>query len=171
MKQIILILLINTSLFSYYGHGQENKILFDSIKKDPVNTWTFEHKLNRGLDSIIIFKTGIVTTTNQPIFTITTLAEKRAADSIIEAGRKQKYPNPFAPTTSSLNYSLGKKSLFTITIFDTLCNEIIHLMNEELPKGDYNVNFSIYSILKPGVYFLEIKYLSQVQLRRLIVRE
>ena len=63
----------------------------------------------------------------------------------------QNYPNPFNPITeikftipSTNNPLLGgdeRGGLVTLTIFDVLGNEITTLVNEEKPKGTYDVEF------------------------------
>ena len=56
----------------------------------------------------------------------------------------QNYPNPFNPSTT-LKYSIPELSFVTLIVFDVLGNEIITIVNEEIPAGNYEVNFSVNS--------------------------
>lgn len=170
-KKFVLKLLTIHLLFLSYSYGQEIKISFDSIKKSAEPLLILRYNSTQTLDSIIIFKSGEIISTGFPVYTITTLAEKRTEDSTLETSKKQKYPNPWPAPTTSLTYHIEEESLFTIIVSDTLGNEIVKLLNEELPQGEYKVNFSIYGILKPDVYFVEIKFPGYLRSWKLIIRD
>jgi hypothetical protein len=67
----------------------------------------------------------------------------------------QNYPNPFNPETK-IQYSLPKKSIVTLKVYDVLGNEISTLVNEEKHRGTYNISFTG-SNLSSGVYFYQIR--------------
>ncbi len=171
VNRLIIYVLLTMGLFlSCSNNTQEKKALFDSIKNNSDYILTLNREdQNQTVDSIIIFQSGVVTSTGQPIFKITTKSEKRKTDSTNEA-RKKTIPNPFAPATNSLNYSLSEKSLFTIILYDTLGNEIEKLVNQVLAPGDYEVSFSIYYIMEPNVYLLETKSKGYNDFRKLIIK-
>jgi endonuclease/exonuclease/phosphatase family metal-dependent hydrolase len=76
----------------------------------------------------------------------------------------QNYPNPFNPTTT-LSFVIGHRSFVNLKVFDILGNEIATLVNEELPAGEYQVEFSAtggsasggntYN-LSSGIYFYKL---------------
>ena len=86
---------------------------------------------------------------------------------------EQNYPNPFNPTTkikftiplSPLLGGDGRGGLVTLKVYDVLGNEIATLVNEELPAGEYEVEFSAkggsasggdaYN-LPSGIYFYQL---------------
>ena len=86
----------------------------------------------------------------------------------------QNYPNPFNPSTkikftiplSPLHGGDGRGGLVTLKVYDILGNEIATLINEELPAGEYEVEFSgkggsasggnAYN-LPSGIYFYTLK--------------
>ncbi|MEJ5350436.1 MAG: T9SS type A sorting domain-containing protein [Melioribacteraceae bacterium] len=80
-----------------------------------------------------------------------------AKDYILE----QNYPNPFNPTTN-ITYSLPKTSNVTLTIYNSLGQEVAKLVNNQLQNaGKYTVtwNGKNYSgqTLSSGIYFYQLK--------------
>jgi hypothetical protein len=67
----------------------------------------------------------------------------------------QNYPNPFNPNTT-IRYVLKEFSLVQIKIYDFLGREILTLVNEEKPKGSYQVNF-FGGRLASGLYIYNMK--------------
>lgn len=66
----------------------------------------------------------------------------------------QNYPNPFNPTTV-IKYSIPKNGQVEIKVFDILGREVIQLVNEEKPAGNYEVTFDGAN-LSCGVYLYKI---------------
>jgi hypothetical protein len=66
----------------------------------------------------------------------------------------QNYPNPFNPTTT-IQYSLMKPGLVTLTIFDVLGRKVATLVNQTESAGLHSVNFDA-SRFSSGVYFYRI---------------
>ncbi len=91
----------------------------------------------------------------------------------------QNYPNPFNPTTKikfTLAYVIAsgtKQSQFvTLKIYDTLGNEIAILVNNELPAGEYEVEFNTSSIkLLPssGIYFYQLRAGEFIQTKKMLM--
>ena len=75
---------------------------------------------------------------------------------------EQNYPNPFNPTTrikySIPNFALGgvQGSQVVLKVYDVIGNEVVTLVNEEKPAGNYEVNFNS-SSLPSGVYFYKLQ--------------
>ena len=67
----------------------------------------------------------------------------------------QNYPNPFNPSTK-INFAIPKAGLITVKVYNILGKEITTLVNENLPAGNYSVNFSG-SNLTSGVYFYRLE--------------
>jgi hypothetical protein len=94
----------------------------------------------------------------------------------------QNYPNPFNPSTI-INFTIpsviatplerGKQSQsVTLRVFDILGNEITTLVNEELPAGEYEVEFNTLSInTQPssGIYFYQLSVGEFIQSRKMIL--
>jgi len=67
----------------------------------------------------------------------------------------QNYPNPFNPTTT-IAYSVGKKIIVRLTVFDLLGREVATLASGEHLPGRYTVAFDG-SNLASGVYYYMIR--------------
>ncbi len=116
-----------------------------------------------GFDEILIMAPGFPDYEN-PLGKVYIYSYKKITD--VKDNRKnipgqfklyQNYPNPFNPTTT-VQYSMDKEQFVKITIYDVLGREIVTLVNEEKPVGEYKVEFdaSKYN-LSSGVYFCELK--------------
>ena len=63
---------------------------------------------------------------------------------------EQNYPNPFNPTTN-ISFSLPKAGQVTLKVYNLIGQEVVELVNEELPNGVYAVPFDAKS-LSSGTY-------------------
>jgi hypothetical protein len=75
-------------------------------------------------------------------------------DNVLNYSLSQNYPNPFNPATS-IYYSVSEPGLVVIKVFDNLGREVKTLVNKEMERGNYKVEF-IASNLSSGVYFYRI---------------
>lgn len=78
---------------------------------------------------------------------------------------EQNYPNPFNPRTK-IGYSIRTRSYVVIKVYDLLGREIVTLVNEEKPSGNYEVNFNA-SNLPSGVYFYRLQAGSFVEIKKI----
>jgi len=67
----------------------------------------------------------------------------------------QNYTNPFNPSTT-ISYSIPKLSFVKLVVYDLLGKEITTLVNEEKPKGIYEVELNAKD-LSSGIYFYRIQ--------------
>jgi hypothetical protein len=77
-------------------------------------------------------------------------------DGTVPAALKleQNYPNPFNPVTS-IRFSLPHAGLVTLKVYNTLGQEVSTLLQEQLPAGSYEQEFSA-SALSSGIYFYRL---------------
>ena len=78
---------------------------------------------------------------------------------------EQNYPNPFNPSTI-IKYAISNKQFVQLKVYDVLGNEVATLVNEELPAGEYEVDFHsndnsdqsfrLVRNLSSGVYFYKL---------------
>ena len=80
---------------------------------------------------------------------------------------KQNYPNPFNPTTKIL-FEIPQQGFVSLKIYDVLGNEIITLVDEEKPAGNYEVEFDGTG-LPSGVYFFRIKANNFIQTKKMVL--
>ena len=67
----------------------------------------------------------------------------------------QNYPNPFNPNTV-ISFRLPVIGFVTLKVYDILGREVVTLVNEEKPAGEYEVEFDG-SALTSGIYFYRLK--------------
>jgi len=79
----------------------------------------------------------------------------------------QNYPNPFNPTTT-IQYSIPKRSSVKLKVYDLLGNEIAELVNEEKDRGVYSVSFDA-SGLASGIYLYKIQAGEFIETRKMIL--
>lgn len=86
-------------------------------------------------------------------FTLTDIKE----ETITPTGIKlyPNYPNPFNPTTT-ISFYLPAISYVSLKVFDVLGKEVLTLVNEEKPSGNYIINFNA-SSLASGVYLYKLQ--------------
>ncbi len=80
----------------------------------------------------------------------------------------QNYPNPFNPSTI-IKYSIKDAGLVTLKVFDLLGREVVTLVNEEKPMGEYSVNFNTNKNLSSGVYFYTLKCGKYTQTKKMLL--
>jgi hypothetical protein len=80
---------------------------------------------------------------------------------------EQNYPNPFNPSTT-IRYGLPNRSHVTLTVYNTLGQQVAFLQNGEQEAGYHDVKFDG-SGLSSGVYFYRIESGSFVETRKLIL--
>jgi myo-inositol-hexaphosphate 3-phosphohydrolase len=66
----------------------------------------------------------------------------------------QNYPNPFNPTTI-IQYTISSNQFVSLKVYDVLGNEVVTLVNEDQPGGNYEVDFDA-TELKSGIYFCKL---------------
>jgi hypothetical protein len=79
----------------------------------------------------------------------------------------QNYPNPFNPSTT-IRYVLPQKSRVTLSVINTLGQEVANLVNGEYEAGFHETTFDA-SGLSSGVYFYRIQAGEFVATKRLLL--
>jgi hypothetical protein len=71
---------------------------------------------------------------------------------------EQNYPNPFNPSTN-IGFTIAEREFVTLNVYDILGREVISLVNEELPAGEYQIEFGSNLIhqIPSGVYVYNLK--------------
>jgi len=79
----------------------------------------------------------------------------------------QNYPNPFNPSTT-IRYGLPQRSQVTLSVFNTLGEQVALLQNGEQEAGYHEIKFDAKN-LSSGVYFYRIQAEDFVQTKRLLL--
>jgi len=84
---------------------------------------------------------------------------------------EQNYPNPFNPATT-ITFRIPKACPVELKIFDLLGKEVITLVNEERPPGDYTVQWDGKDYRRQrvasGIYFGQLRAGGFAQTRKLV---
>ncbi len=88
-----------------------------------------------------------------------TTIEKEKSPTIKDFALYQNYPNPFNPSTT-ISYSIPQKEFVKLKIYNIMGKEIINLVNETQPSGNYKViwngtNQSGQEV-SSGIYFCQL---------------
>ncbi len=95
-----------------------------------------------------------------------TSVEQIESDILPEEFRlEQNYPNPFNPTTT-IRFALPQKSKVTLRLFDIIGREVVTLVDDELPTGEYKLVLEAGN-LSSGVYFYRLETPDFVMTRKL----
>lgn len=79
----------------------------------------------------------------------------------------QNYPNPFNPTTK-IQYYLPETGTVKIGLYDLLGNEVLSLINQEMPAGMNNIELNA-SKLASGIYFVKMDSKGKAQTIKITV--
>jgi hypothetical protein len=80
---------------------------------------------------------------------------------------EQNYPNPFNPTTT-INYSLPKDGYVELKIYNSLGQEIIALVNRQMPAGNHDVTWNAQDF-PSGIYFCKITFDAHSKMNKMIL--
>jgi hypothetical protein len=82
---------------------------------------------------------------------------------------KQNYPNPFNPSTK-ISYGIQEAGVVNLKVYNILGSEVVTLVNEHKPAGNYEVNFGK-NELASGVYIYRLTVNNFVQTRKMILEK
>lgn len=80
---------------------------------------------------------------------------------------EQNYPNPFNPVTK-IKFALATNEFTTLKVYDIIGKEITTLVNNQMEKGHYEINFDA-SNLPSGVYFYTLNAGGYKETRKMIL--
>ena len=77
------------------------------------------------------------------------------------------YPNPFNPNTK-IEFRIANFGFVSLKVYDVLGNEIATLVNNELPEGEYEIEFDAPG-LPNGIYFYQLKAGDFIQTKKMVL--
>jgi len=103
----------------------------------------------------------------RPLVEMVTSVQPLTTCSPQEFSLGQNYPNPFNPSTT-IRYGLPNPSHVTLTVFNTLGQEVVQLVNGEVEAGYHEVKFDG-SGLASVVYLYRMQAGGYVETRKLLL--
>ena len=85
----------------------------------------------------------------------------------IEFTLDQNYPNPFNPTTN-IQFQIPKDGHVTVSVYNTLGQQVATLLDEELKSGSHHVTFDATKFAS-GIYFYRIKAGDFTKVRKMML--
>jgi hypothetical protein len=79
----------------------------------------------------------------------------------------QNYPNPFNPTTK-IQYSLPEVANVKLSVYNSMGQEVIQLVNENQSAGKYIVDFNAQN-LQSGVYLYRLQTSKFVDTKKMLL--
>jgi len=79
----------------------------------------------------------------------------------------QNYPNPFNPTTT-ISFSIPKKGLVQLMVFDVLGRHVATLINKNVESGNYQIPFNG-SNLTSGIYIYRLRFNNKTYSRQMLL--
>ncbi|MGB5895936.1 MAG: T9SS type A sorting domain-containing protein [Ignavibacteriaceae bacterium] len=81
----------------------------------------------------------------------------------------QNFPNPFNPSTK-ISYGIQEAGVVTIKVYNILGSEVVTLVNEHKPAGNYEVSFGEVE-LASGIYIYRLTANNFIQTRKMILEK
>jgi hypothetical protein len=100
-------------------------------------------------------------------FTVTTASGVIGNETQLTFGLSQNFPNPFNPATQ-INYSLDKKGLVTLKVFDVAGKEVADLVNEIQNEGAYTISFNGENI-PSGIYYYKLTSNGNTEVKKMML--
>jgi hypothetical protein len=137
------------------------------IVHDPARSNGYSYIYNKSSISHSWFDKGGVAYTFYKSDSVSVFVENEFTEAILADNFKlyQNYPNPFNPITS-IQYTMSTRGFVQLKIYDILGIEVETLVDEEKPKGNYQVNWNAVN-LPSGIYFYQLKTVSNIQTRKM----
>ena len=133
-------------------HGDRLYVSYDLDTRDSV---THEED-GKGQAIVCVYELRLTSTATRP--------PDRVPDQL---WLEQNYPNPFNPLTT-IRYGLPQRSHVSLTVYNTLGQQVSELVGGEIEAGSHEVKFDAAG-LPSGVYFYRLKARHFVQTRTLLL--
>jgi hypothetical protein len=93
--------------------------------------------------------------------------ESISSEIPIEYALSQNYPNPFNPLTT-IRFSIAEESNVSITVSNSLGEEIETFLNERMNAGSYEISFDA-DLLPSGIYFYTLTARNFIETKKMIL--
>ena len=100
-------------------------------------------------------------------FTVTTASGIIGNETKLKFELSQNFPNPFNPSTQ-ISYSIEKKGLVTLKVYDVAGKEVASLINEVQNEGAYSVSFNGGNI-PSGIYYYKLESNGNTDVKKMML--
>ncbi len=136
-------------------------LTIDNVSNSLYGTFGFSHPDSSGRYGLYKLNPAIITA-----------VKEREFDVINDYYLFQNHPNPFTAKTA-IEYRLKKRAFVELTIFDITGKEVIVLANSFQHPGEYQINWNGKhkngGDVPNGIYFMQLKAESVIQIRKLLI--
>lgn len=136
-------------------------------------SWAIPASPGPALVRIVSASDGAILDESDSPFTIeatTSVTELGGIPTSFELG--QNYPNPFNPSTQ-ISYGLPKDAHVTLTVFNSLGQEVVRLIDQNQPAGRYTVHFGGTDTkgraLSSGIYYYSLRAGDFTNIKRMML--
>ena len=136
-----------------------------NVLNTPTTGWLEDITLDRNGAGYVVGDVGVVLKVTGGI--INGIKQVSTTESPGRFLLTQNFPNPFNPSTT-IRYALPQRSHVTLTVFNTLGQQVSILVNESEDAGFHDVRFDG-SGLASGVYFYRLSAGEYVATKKLVV--
>jgi len=169
--------LAGTNLFAglpAYGRNPNNgRGVYQST--DSGATWAAANTglADKDVTALVVSGTNLFAGTSgtgvwmRPLSEMVTSVDITSGESPREHSLLQTYPNPFNPSTT-IRYGLPNPSHVTLTVFNSLGQQVAQLVNGEMEAGYHEVKFDA-SGLSSAIYFYRLRAGDFVETKRLML--
>jgi len=158
-----------------YGSGRIAEDINNSIQEIQMSGVTYPLTVRvEGIDMRLMDETGKTVNVNlesgeEVVISDATIQKLMVAGVMIPAeyALEQNYPNPFNPSTE-IEFSIPEAAGVTLTIYNTLGEKIIELVNSKLEAGRFSYQWNAQNVAT-GMYIYELRTEKFISVKKMIL--
>jgi hypothetical protein len=151
---------INGTLFS--------PVIFEAASTTTWNKYAIAVPLNAGVNQISIESSwGWMSFDYIAIPVEDPTAIEPELNNSSELNLEQNTPNPFHSSTA-ISFTIPESGQTNLEILDLSGRKVATLINQDLDSGNHSFQYSLGDLLE-GIYFLRLKYMNSVRMKKILV--
>ena len=138
-----------------------------TLAMDIGMTYLYNYIAGGGGWGVDIYKTLVYAKIDENEFGELVTSQNDITNELLNYKLYQNYPNPFNPATK-INYSISKRSMVSLAVFDVLGNKVATLVDEFKPSGEYQIEFDG-SQFTSGIYFYKLIAGNFIEIKKMLL--